>query len=174
MTSIASTSGPCGPRNGVTLIELLLAVVIGAIAFFPLTVPFVSERSFTGAGRRQAEAQRDAQMALRAIARAARQGTNPSPAPGNTSDTFTFQLPLPSCPGAEVRFDGGPSLNGTLQMTDGCSNRTALLIDGVRSRVTNLVFTGVTNRLVRVGIDVTYEGQQTERLETELFLRNAT
>ena len=61
-------------RRGVTLIELLITVMIGAIAMFALVPPFIAEGNFFRKGKRQTEAQRDAQMVLRAMARAVREG----------------------------------------------------------------------------------------------------
>lgn len=160
-------------RHGVTLIEVLITLVIGSIAMFALAAPFVAERSFWGTGQRQTEAQRDAQLALRAIARAIREGSTPSLAPGNPPDaTLTFNVPC-GAGVANVTFSGGPSFGGQLQMIDSCSGVTSTLIDGVRSRVTDLLFTGVSTKLVRVQIDVTHQNQEHEFLVTELFLRNA-
>ena len=65
-------------RKGVTLIELLVTIVIGSIAMMALSVPFMSERIFWLSGDAQAESQRDAQMALRAMARVARAGDRKS------------------------------------------------------------------------------------------------
>ena len=58
-------------RRGVTLIEMLIALVISAIAMMALAVPLIAERAMVGSGKAQTEAQRDAEMVLRAIARAA-------------------------------------------------------------------------------------------------------
>ena len=163
-------------RRGVTLIELLMALVIGAIAFFALTMPFIAERSFWGSGNRQTEAQRDAQMAVRALARVARQSISYAVAGGGTQ--VTFAAPgggAPSC------FRGGPAFGRQLQLyaSGVCGSGPAtLLIDGNRSRVTSLVLTSVTGRLVRAQIQVTYQNQQGQNqqpalLVTNLFLRNA-
>ena len=62
-------------RRGVTLIELLITIIIGAIAMLALAVPFSAERIFWLRGDTQAEAQRDAQLALRAMARVGRQSS---------------------------------------------------------------------------------------------------
>jgi len=166
-------------RRGVSLIELLITMIIASIALVGLSVPFVAERAMWGTGRQQAEAQRDAEVVLRTIARAAREGSNPTPLPGASSNTFTFQLP--SCGGAAVSFAGGPLLGGQLTMADTCAVPPAAvtLIDGVRSQVTELVFTGVASpgtntRRMGVRIRVTHQGLEDELLETEILLRNAT
>jgi type II secretory pathway pseudopilin PulG len=165
--------------SGVTLIELLITIVISTIALLALTAPFVAERSFWGIGKRQTEAQRDAQVALRAIARAAREGNAiTTPLAGFSGNTFTFTTP--SCPVFGITFSGDP-LSGQLLMTDGCAGGLPIpLIDGVRSRVNNLVFTGITNKLVHIQLDVTHRlrttdpNVQNELLQTEIFLRNAS
>ncbi len=174
-------------RRGVTLIELLMAIVIGAIAMFALVPPLVAERVFWGNTQRQTEAQRDAQMVLRAMARAGRecQGYNRpgffSPVPG-ADTTLSFD----GCLGVSICFGGGPSFNGgqMVQRSPNCQTPGGekVLIDAVRSKVANFTITQVIpNKLVRIHLKVTHRLQTTdtrtpgdEILETEIFLRNAT
>ena len=169
--------------RGVTLVELLIAVLISGIAFFALTVPFVAERTNWGEGQRQTEAQRDAEVALRAVERAARWGRQHFPAVGPSS---TMQFIIPACAGpfggfGSVTFQGGPSFSNQFQMIDSCNGSAVVtLIDGVRSQVTNLAFTGITSKEVRIQLTVAHQlragagqRQSTETLQTEVFLRNA-
>ena len=158
--------------RGFTLIEMLMVFVIGSISMMALALPFVAERSFWGVGKRQTEAQRDAQLALRAIAHAARQDKTYSI--GNNGAS----LQLINAAGANAGcFRGGPSFSSQLQWYPAtCGTGTpTLLIDGnaKRSRVTNLAFTTVTaNKLVQIQLTVTYNNRENEVLTTELFLRN--
>ncbi len=163
LSSVSST-------RGVTLIELMMTLVIGSIAFFAVAVPFVAERSFSASGRRQTEAQRDAQLALRAMARVARQSTSYAIAAGGAQ--ITFSAPgggSPSC------FRGGPSFGNQLQRYSAAcgTGSAAILIDGNRSRVTSLAMISITGNLVRAQVQVTHQNQRTETLATNLFLRNA-
>ena len=148
-------------ERGVTLIEMLMAIIISAIAFMALAMPFVAERSFSVRGQRQTEAQRDAQLATRAMARAVRQSSA-----YNGNGTFTV-------PCGTQQFTVA---NSQLRLVNsaGCGGQTLVLIDGGNSRVTNFAITLVTNRIVHVAITVTYQNQADEVLDTELFLRNAT
>ena len=155
-------------RRGVTLIELLIALVISAIAFFALAMPFIAERSFWLSGNRQTEAQRDAQIAMRAIARVARASSSYAIANGGAKITFTV-------PGSTPCFQGGPAFGSQLQLFTTCGTPPpALLIDGNRSKVTSLVMTAVNTKLVRVQLQVTYQNQKNELLVTNLLLRNAS
>ena len=160
-------------RRGVNLIELLIAIVISTISFFSIALPFVTERSFARQGRRQVEAQRDAQVAMRAIARAGRDGTAYDfDSPPNPAVKFHKA----SCSTGTVNFVGDLS-TGKLFLIDECAAppATVVLIDGVRSQLTDMVVTSlVPNKLVRVRLEVTYQGEKVEVLETELFLRNAS
>lgn len=174
-------------QKGVTLIELLMAIVIGSIAFFPLAIPLVGERSFWGAGQRQTEAQRDAQMALRAMARVARECSaynvlNPGPNAGQLSLINSSGPPDPFA--GPNCFLGGPAApyNGLFLQRKSCDNfaSTVVLIDGVRSQVQGFTITQVVpNKLVRVQLQVTHRLRtsdpvtRNETLVTELFLRNA-
>ena len=162
-------------RRGVTLIEVLITIVIGAIAFFAAAMPFIAERSFWGSGNRQTEAQRDAQMAVRAMARVARQSTSYAVAGGGNQIAFTAPGGgAPSC------FRGGPAFGNQLQRyaTQTCTGTATVLIDGNQSRVTSLVVTAVASNLVRVEVQVTRQlaGHipQDAVLATNLFLRNAS
>ncbi len=164
-------------RRGVTIIELLMALVVGAIAFFALAVPLVAERSFWGSGKRQAEAQRDAQIALRALARVARQSLSYAVTGGGNQITFTFKnssgVTTTSC------FQGGQAFGNQLQRyTTACGAGSAtVLIDGAKSRVTSLVITPIAPNLVRVQLQVTQQlsaqNQRNALMVTDLFLRNA-
>ena len=154
--------------GGVTLLELLIAMIIGSIAFFALAVPFVAERSFWNTGARQAEAQRDAQFVLRAIARIARQSSGYAISEGGAKITFT----TPGGPASCVR--GGATYSGQMHLYEDCGvSPQLMLIDGVRSRVTTLAITAVTSSLVHIQLRVTHQNQQDEQLDTDLFLRNA-
>ena len=165
--------------RGVTLVELLIAMVIGFIAFFALTAPFMTERSFWSAGRRQAEAQRDATLALRAMARLARQSQSYTVSfPGGPSGPVRVTFNHCPCGASFVNsfFEGGPTLGaGRFEMTDSCVNPgvATALIDGNRSRVAGFTVTAVNARLLNLQLVVSHEGLETESLETQLFLRNA-
>ncbi len=183
-------------RRGVTLIELLMAVVIGAIAMFALVPSFVAERVFWGNTQRQTEAQRDGQMGMRAIARTGREGTaytfTTTTFGLNANSKIAFNLP-PGAPSASVCFAGGtPAGNGVGAGELWVSSKPCVavldigtgiqLIDGIRSKVTNFTVTQVVpNKLVRVHLEVTHILRTTdtrtpgkEILETDLFLRNGT
>lgn len=160
-------------QRGVTLIELLLAVVIGLIAFFPLAMPFVGERSLFSTGKRQTEAQRDAEIVLRAMARVARQSTAFT-IPSATQIDFTDPA---FCGGATPRtFEVHPG--GTFHLHD-CNGNTVVLINGIRSQVATFVPTAVSSRLVDIQLQVTNRltsadpRQRSESVSTKLFLRNA-
>ena len=172
MTITGSMLEPCGlpdppVRRGFTLIELLIAMLISGIAFFGLVVPFVGERSFWMSGSRQTEAQRDAQIGLRAMARVARESSLYTV---NGAGDITFTT---GC--GTHRFQGGPTFGSQLRLIDGCAGgATRVLIDGGRSQVTTFTVTAVNSRLVRIQLVVTHQNQGVEQMETELFLRNAT
>ena len=187
MISTAFMSGPCALRKprcaGVTLVELLVTLLIAGIAFFALAVPFFSERSFWRQGERQTEAQRNAQVGLRALARSGRESSGHNLVVGTSSNTITFSNVI--CPGPDgirgtpddftisQQFTGNPGGNGKFQM-DSCSGGPPVdFIDGNRTRVTFWQATAVTARLVRVRMQVTQKGEKNELLETEIYLRNA-
>ena len=164
-------------RRGFTLIEMLITLVIGSIAMFALAAPLIAEGQFFRKGKRQTEAQRDAQMAFRAIARVARQSLSYSiPAAG----TLIFTEPV----GGQACFQSGA--NQLLMTRPNCvggplGTNTTVLIDGVRSRVQNFTVTQIVpNKLVRIHLEINHRLRtadpftEQEILETELFLRNGT
>ena len=159
-------------EQGVTLVELLVVLVIVSIAFFALAIPFASERSFWSLGRGQAGAQRDAQWVIRAISRVARESSLAIVNVANPNRVVFTR----SC--GNVTFEGGPGFNdGQLQRLDACQApaQTDLLIDGVRSQVNEFTVTyNDVENLVRIQLSVENEHQRIERLETQIFLRNAT
>ena len=157
-------------RRGVTLIEVLITIVISAIALFALVPPFLAEGSFFRKGKRQTEAQRDAQMVLRAMARVARESNDYTSGAG----IVTFHG-APTCGGGDVTFELHPG--GELHQH--CGGNTSILIDGVRSQVA--AFTPsqiIAKRLVLIHLQVDHRLRTTdpnlesETLDTELFLRN--
>ena len=169
-------------RKGVTLIELLITIIIGAIAMMALSVPFMTERIFWLGGTAQAESQRDAQMGARAIARAARQSTQYNPFSGSAG-WFASPAAGVTC------FQGGPTFNnGSLYMYTssgilGCAGAPTILIDGNapitrRSQVQVFSMTEIVdNKLVRVHLDVLHtrgSRQENEVVDTDIFLRNGT
>ena len=153
-------------RRGFTLIEVLMTIVISSIAMMALATPFVAERRFWLLGTAQSEAQRDAQVVLRSMARTVRQSTGYNVA----TNTFNFA----GCPnGRQFRRTGAG--NNQLQFVDNCpGGQTITWIDGNRSRVTNFTITAINSRLVQVWLDVTYNNSENESLITEILLRNAT
>ena len=158
-------------QRGASLIELLITIIIGVIALMALAVPFVAERSFESSGKRQTEAQRDAQMALRSMTKAARDSSSYFVTAGASSTRIDFARPC-----GTMSFEGGPNFSGgQIWWVNGCVAPvdTTVLIDGIRSRVTNFTVTPVTTRLVKLRLDVIHENLRSEFLETEIFLRNA-
>jgi len=175
--------------RGVTLIELLMTLIIAAIAFMALAVPFVAERAFSIAGLNQVEAQREAQMVLRAIARAGRECQQYATGSAGYLSGATY-LMFKQCasnsvyaPGSRC-FAGGPSFSGGKMITrlPDCQSEpnTKVLIDGLRTKVANFTVTPLTNKLVRVTLEVTHgisptdPRRRAELLQTDLFLRNGT
>lgn len=147
-------------RFGVTLVELLITILISSIAFFALTVPFVAERSQWGSGNRQTQAQRDAQLAMRAISRVARESTSFTPATGTFATLCGNQTFV--------------SVGGQLTWTD-CTGTPAVLIDGVRSQVGLFSMTAASAKLVDVQLRVDQAGgQEQESVRSQFFLRNAS
>ncbi len=155
------------------MLELLIAIIISSIALLAATMPFIAERVFWNTGRRQTEAQRDAQMVFRSMASFARESS--SFTTGGSSGDVTLAFTRAS---GNVCFEGGSTFNsGQLRRFDGACGGPAptILIDGVRSKVTQFVVTQVTaNKLVNVQLQITHENRQNETLQTDLFLRNAT
>ena len=169
-------------RRGVTLIELLITVIIGSIAMLALAVPFSAERIFWLRGDTQAEAQRDAQLALRAIARVARQSTCYEIAGTNQVTLYAGPRVTGACTGGiNGCFRGGPTFGFQFQSYPGaCGASPTILLDGTRSQVTALSITrpsAGSDRLVQFQLGVTNSRgtrQSSEQLATEIFLRNAT
>ena len=178
MISTAFMFGPCALRKprraGVTLVELLVTLIIAGVAFFGLAVPFFSERSFWRQGERQTEAQRNAQVALRAIARRGRESSGHDLVVGAPpASSITFNVVCPGGAAGTRQFIGTPGAGGQFQMVDSCSGQTVTFIDGNRTQVTVWQATAVTSRLVRVQMGVTQKGEKNELLATEIYLRNA-
>jgi len=170
------------PR-GVTLIELLMTIVIGSIAMFSLAPVLIAEGQLFRKGKRQTEAQRDAQMAIRAMARVARQSSAYTFAnlPGFGRLGLTDPLAGGGC---FFGFMGGPFAGQfwLVPTCDSLSNPT-VLIDGIRSRVVSFTVTPIVenpDRLVHVRLQVSHRlrttdpFQEDEVLETDFFLRNGT
>ncbi len=160
---------PVGQR-GVTIVELMVAILISAIGLFALAVPFYAERTSWAIGWRQTEAQRDAQLVLSAMAHAARQSTSYTINGATQTITFTTSPSLGNC---NISFQGGPGFNGgQVQEVNGCNGTTFLLIDAVQSSVTAWTLTNVTPKLARVQLSVVNRTRGNETLQTDLFLRN--
>lgn len=178
-------------RRGVTLIELLMTIIIGSIAVLAMWPPFVAERLLWNKGKRQTEAQRDAQMALRSMARFGRESREctctPSSSPPGSADAcstgnrivvrFRYPSSSPNC------FIGRPSSqggSGEFFFNPGCLDGDGiLLIDGVRSRLEEMTATEVVdNRTLQIHLRVSHQlrttdtRQEDEVLDTTLFLRN--
>jgi Tfp pilus assembly protein PilV len=153
-------------QRGTTLVEVLIAVLIGAIAFYAIAVPFYTERSFTVAGRRQAEAQRQAHLIFRSMSLMARESESYSI--DATSGRLTFTR---ACGSAYFEKDN----NGKFDFHDGCSaNPERELIDGTLTKVVDFTSTPVSPNLVRVNLEVLHKNQRTEKLQTQIFLRNVS
>ena len=179
-------------RSGVTLIELLVAVMIGAIACLGLSAPMMAERRFWIAGIAQAESQRDAQLAMRAIARVvheAGQMTDKSSISGGVRYTFEAIQPC----GAKVFFARPRSINGNgkFQFQEQCGSwgtwpPVVTLIEGdldsdgqVDRNETWLTDFDISevgpedpSKTIRILARVTYGGVEDELLETTIFMRN--
>jgi len=176
--------------RGVTLIELLMVVIIASIGMFALVPPLLAEGQLFRKGKRQTEAQRDAQIALRAIARVARESTGYElqvSTPGYTVIRFFRPSGTVQC------FRGGtspppPNAPFSLIVGPACEFHPShtVLIDGVRSRVQTFAVTPVPpapSSLFRIQLNVSHRLRgdpnpdpfsEVEQLETEIFLRNAT
>ena len=167
-------------RRGVTIIELLMTIIIGSIAVLAMWPPFVAERLLWNKGKRQTEAQRDAQMGLRAIARSGRESRSyevTNPAPDEIQVRF-FKF-IDEC------FIGTPTSQGgigRLVFNPGCEFGAAgiVLIDGVRSRVEEFIPSPVPGnpKLAQIHLVVSHRLRTTDNrsenevLDTTLFLRN--
>lgn len=163
-------------QRGVTLLELLIVMIIGVIVLLALAIPLVSSYSLLSAGKRQTESQRDAQLVTRAIAFAAREAKSYLITGDSTNRTITFTVPTVSGT-CTVAFQGGPAFNGgQLSVNNQClvTPWNATLINGSKSKVIDPdIFTVVSSDLVKIRLNVEYENQRNELLETEIFLRNA-
>lgn len=149
--------------RGVTLIEVVMTAIIGAIAILALAGPVVAERTFWATARSQTEAQRDAQMAMQWMARVARASTGYDPVTG------AFQFPC----GTRL-FRRNLAEPDQLELVDQCNGGAATtLINGTRSEVTEFAISVVGPGLIHVQLDVRHEGREHERLETTILLRNA-
>src|SRR3989338_5700928 len=137
-------------RRGVTLLELLIATVISAIAMFALVPPFLAEGNLFRQGQRQTEAQRYAQLAMRAMARVARE-----------SARCEIDLPYIKFYNQQVggcSIDFG-SVGGRFEIVDSCAfpPTASDLIDGARSKVVAFVPSEVVDdRLVHIQLRVTH------------------
>ena len=170
---------PNSALRGVTLIEMLIALIISSIAMMALAIPFVAERAFSLSGKAQAESQRDAEVVLRAMARAGREGSQYSVGAGTLSFDVICPCPGPlPCPAGTRQFT---KTGAQLQMTDTCiAPQPLTLIDGNRSKVQDFTITSIIpNKLVRIHLEITHAPivggprQEDEILESEVFLRNA-
>lgn len=176
---------PGSTRSGVTLIELLVAVIIGAIACLGLSAPMMAERRFWILGNAQAESQRNAQLATRAIARVAREA-------GQLRSISTFpwgaiyRFETPECAGDMVFI--ARVATGKLEFQEQCGvpGPVVTLIDGDadgdtqmnrnESWLTEFAIIEVgpedPSKTLRVLVRVRHGGVEEELLETTLFLRN--
>ena len=181
-------------RRCVTLLELLIATVISTIAMFALVPPFLAEGNLFRKGQRQTEAQRDAQMAMRAIARVARESGQmllPMTIPDGVS--YVFETSDACGVKAFVKRDSTRSLQFQEQCVfpgivgplvtlisgdvdpDGPEGRNDL-IDRNESWLTEFTIDRVgpagSSKTIHVLARVQHGGTEEELLETTLFLRN--
>ena len=155
-------------RSGVTLIELLIVIILSSITVLAMAVPFVMERQFWAQGRSQTESQRDAQLALRGIARVAREsGCYLIDGDGSGVTFYTDD----TCATCTAYVDGDIGA-GTLTIARNCGAPYAV-IDGVRSSVFGFAVNAVTASEVSFQIDVQHQNRNDETLVTEIYLRNA-
>jgi type II secretory pathway pseudopilin PulG len=150
-------------RAGITFIEVLITIIISAIAVLAAGTPLVAERTFWSAGKRQTDAQRDAQLVLRAIARAARESAS-FQIVGNAV-TFHSGIP-PAAPNCTAAFTWSPG-TGQLITQRPCSAGPITLSTDVASFLPQQI----QSNLVQISVQVV-KGQQSELLVTDLFLRN--
>ena len=173
-------------QRGVTLIELLLTIIIGSIAMLALAVPFSAERLFWNQGKRETESQRDAQLAMQAIARVARD-SNQYLIPNSSTLVLTTscQKYLGSNPNPVFARIVIPKVGTQLEFENFCTAPIGsvtgvkdLLIDGNRSQVEGFTATQITNKSVHVALSISHllrpgdPRKGNEFLDTELFLRN--
>ena len=173
-------------HRGVTLIELLVVLILSSIAMMAVALPLVADRTLWASGNAQAESQRDAEIAFRALTRFARESK--SFTVGATGPAYgKIQFIHPD--GTQMCFEGGPSFPGNNNkfrmggqcVSGGTGGAGVFLIDGNRSKVVNSTgITGFTitpiipNKLVRVRLEVQHKNRENEILETELALRNGS
>lgn len=168
-------------NGGLTLIELIMGVVISMIAMFGLALPLISGQLSSRIGFRQTEAQRDAQLVVQAIALRARESSFFASIGSGITAGLTLATPC-----GAWQFQRAGAAGEQLLMVDGCAvpPQTTVLIDGVRSRVTNFSASNAGNptqtRLVRIDLAMSHRlgastdnRQDTEILQTDLYLRNA-
>ena len=169
MTLTVFTSKPskhCNER-GFTLAELLIAMIISVIAVLMIAIPFVAERNFWRTGQDRVEARRDAQMVLRAMARIGRSSLEYEV--GGTS-ILIFR----GCSEGQV-FQLTGANNDQLVLMNNCATpaETQILIDGGRSRVNQFAVTPLSDRVVRIELEIIRGNEVSGLLQTELFVRNA-
>ena len=121
-------------QGGMTLIELIIAIVISVIALFGLAPLLIGGTVSFDTGKRRVEAGRDGELVLRAMAHGAREASSFTI---NGPGDVTFVSPTSPC--GIWRFQGGSGapFGGQLFMTDGCPGSSVSLINGVRSQVMN-------------------------------------
>lgn len=151
-------------HRGVTLVEMLIVAIIASVATLTLAVPFSAERHFWVRGKSQTEAQRDAQLVLRAIAREAREGSS------YTVISNQLSVVVPGC--GTSTFERLPA-DGSLRLR-GCDGTERVLINGTSSpsKATEFTPTVVSSKLVHIRLNVLYNNRENELLETDLLLRN--
>ena len=170
-------------QRGMTFIELIIAIVISVIALFGLAPLLISGTTSVGTGKRRAEAGRDTEMVIRAMARKAREAKNATIASPTDITFISPTAPVATPCGWRFR---SPSA-GQLSMTDTCTagSQPVVLIDNVRSQVLIFVVTATSivkgkTRLVNVNLTVAHQlrttagqRQNNETFQTDLYLRNA-
>ena len=147
-------------------------------------MPFVAERVFWKQGKQQTEAQRDAQMVMRAIARTAR-GASAVSLPSSSSVTLTRRCDSGTGNGTVTYEKSGVQLlkRTLVCKIDGSDVSTVgsepKLIDGVRSKVATFT-PAVNGTVLSVVLDVYHniiptdsDPAQHEYLQTNIYMRNA-
>ena len=160
-------------ERGFTLAELLITMIIAVIGVLMISIPFMAERNFWRMGQARVEARRDAQMVLRAMARVGRSSLDPVPGEKNVvTNSLTFKSGT-----CEQTFRLGGADNNQLVLVNGPDcippDQTQVLIDGTRSRVNQFVVTPLTDRIVRVELEIRHGDEVSGLLQTEFFVRNA-
>jgi prepilin-type N-terminal cleavage/methylation domain-containing protein len=149
-------------RSGVTLIEVLVTIIIGSIAMLAMAGPFVIERSMWSSGRDKTTAQREAQLALRAIGSLARESGRYEVA------VKELKLYSPDKLNCQAAF-AWDSVQQSMLWKRPCGAAGNALI---KSGVTGFSVQAINNQLFGVQIQV-QSGNEQETLVTEFFLRNA-